>query len=219
MNLLGILEAKVRYLFAEPALFTIEVLLIVVAIGLHEWGHAVMATMCGDPTPKSEGRLTLNPLAHLDPIGTIGILFFGFGWGKPVMVQPANFRNKRWDDVKVSAAGPAMNLFQALIFALLLRFHLQGTIDAGEYGLWILQLGLMMNLGLMVFNLIPIGPLDGAHIMKGLLPFRQAYEFHRFNQQWGMLLMFGAIMFGAVSWFLAPVQQVFIAYLTWGLHT
>lgn len=207
---------RINGIFADPSWFAIFAFLIIIAITLHEWGHAVMAQACGDPTPKMDGRVTLNPIVHLDPIGTIGIFLFGFGWGRPVMVQPANFRNRRWDDVKVSAAGPAMNLFQAIVFAIALRTMLQLDIDA-PVAERILGTGLAINIMLMVFNLIPVGPLDGATIVKGFLPLQAAYDFHRFNQQWGLLLMIGLLFTGAARWFIEPVQHVFRSYILWGL--
>lgn len=213
---MGGIEARIQQLINDPAPFAIYALIVVIAIALHEFGHAFMAVACGDPTPRADGRVTLNPLAHLDPIGTIGIFFLGFGWGKPVMVQPANFRNRRWDDVKVSAAGPAMNLFQALIFGILFR-TLKTTGVEAPVALWIFETGIFANIGLMVFNLIPVGPLDGATVIRGFLPPRTAYQFQAFNQQWGMLAFFGLLLTGVVGKFIYPVQEVFYRYITWGL--
>lgn len=212
----GSIQRTIEEMIANPAMFAIVALITVIAIALHEFGHAYMAVACGDPTPRAEGRLTLNPIAHLDPIGTFGIFFLGFGWGKPVMVQPANFRNRRWDDVKVSAAGPAMNLFQALVFAVLYRTFLQMRIDA-PMALWIFQIGMVKNIGLMVFNLIPVGPLDGATVIRGFLPPRTAYQFQAFNQQYGMLVFLGLLLTGVAGSFIYPVQDVFLEYVNWGL--
>lgn len=213
---MGGFESAIQNIIDNPAWFAIRVLIVIVAIALHEFGHAFMAVACGDPTPRADGRLTLNPLAHLDPLGTIGIFFLGFGWGRPVMVQPANFRDPRWDDVKVSAAGPAMNLFQALIFAILLRTFLQLDVYA-PVALSIFELGMLVNVGLMVFNLIPVGPLDGATVIRGFLPPRTAYQFQTFNQQWGMLAFFALLLTGSVGIFISPVQRFFYSYITWGL--
>jgi Zn-dependent protease len=213
---MGGIEARIQQLINDPAPFAIYAILVVVAIALHEFGHAFMAVSCGDPTPRADGRVTLNPLAHLDPIGTIGIFFLGFGWGKPVMVQPSNFRNRRWDDVKVSAAGPAMNLFQAIFFGLLYRTFKQAEIDAPA-AIWIFETGMIVNIGLMVFNLIPFGPLDGATVIRGFLPPRTAYQFQAFNQQWGMLVFLGLLLTGTAGYFIYPVQDAFMRYINWGL--
>jgi Zn-dependent protease len=123
------------------------------------------------------------------------------------MVNPSYFRG-RWDDVKVSAAGPAMNLFQALVFALILRtlLHAQAI---NSSTLEILEHGIFLNIGLMVFNLIPIGPLDGSHILKRLLPIRTAYEYEMFNRQWGMVLMFVIVLSGYIGVLIDPVEHGF----------
>lgn len=209
----GSMVDRIMGYLENPWQLVIFVVIIFLAIGLHEWGHAVMATMCGDPTPKADGRVTLNPFAHLDPVGTIAIFLVGFGWGKPVMVQPMNFRDKRWDDVKVAAAGPAMNLFQALIYLLVWRALAQTGTQLPWLVIHALNTGIYLNLVLMVFNLIPIGPLDGSHIMKKLLPLRAAYDYHQFNQSWGMLLMFGLIFTGAFRVVLDPIMMVFSVFL------
>lgn len=203
--ILGTLERQLNELMTNPLQFALWALIFVIAIGLHEWGHAVVADRCGDPTPRSQGRVTLNPLAHLDPLGTIAILFVGFGWGKPVMVQPALFRNKRWDDVKVSVAGVTMNLSLVVFFGCLHRILMsRGLLDPTLE--WFLQTGLRINVMLMVFNLIPIGPLDGASIVKNLLPLRQAYDFEQFNRSWGMLLMIVLLFTGVAYRIVLPVQ-------------
>ncbi len=207
-------ERVINSMLDNPALFVLNLIILLIAIALHEWGHAVMATLCGDPTPKYDGRVTLNPLAHLDPIGTFAIIFMSFGWGKPVMVQPANFRNKRWDHVKVAAAGPAMNLFQALVFGLTLQMLTRsGTISWESYAALLLYSATVVNLGLMAFNLIPIGPLDGATILKGLLPLRAAYEYQQFNSSWGMLVAILLLVSGSAGMFIRPVRDGILAMI------
>lgn len=156
---------------------------LLVGITVHEFFHAYTAWKLGDDTPMLQGRVTLNPLAHLDPIGTILLLVVGFGWGRPVQVNPYNFRNGRQGDLLVSLFGPLSNLAVAIGFLLLLfvSFHFAPSHLASSrmvliYGA--LAMGVWINVALMIFNLIPLHPLDGSHIMAAILPYeqRQAYE-------------------------------------------
>lgn len=156
---------------------------IVIAITVHEYAHAKAAQRAGDPTPEQAGRVTLNPLVHFDIIGTIMLLFAGFGWGKPVPVNPMFFRRPRIDDILVSLWGPLSNFIAAVVFAIPLKFGF-----AGEYGL-VLDIIVWMNLVLGLFNLIPIYPLDGSHILSGLLPVEQARRLDEFYHRFGMLLL------------------------------
>ena len=185
-------------LFANPGLFVLDAFIAILSIALHEFGHAFIADRNGDGLPRSEGRVTLNPIAHLDPIGTIGILFCGFGWGKPVRVSR--------DDWRVAAAGPAMNVFQALVYGFVLRVARQSHLDLNPIVVHLVQFGFVINIGLAVFNLIPIGPLDGASILKRMLPLSEAYRFNKFNQQYGMILMFALLLTGFVGRIIGPVE-------------
>ena len=159
-------------------------LILVASIALHEWGHAIAADKIGDDTPRNQGRVTLNPIAHMDIIGTVvipllmifylaGQGFYLIGWGKPVQVNPRNFRNPVKDDLIVTAAGPAMNLVIALSVAILGAILLALAGGWGtEVGLSINQLfiqAIFLNTMLIVFNLIPIPPLDGSHFLKHAL--------------------------------------------------
>ncbi len=168
-------------LFSGYSLPIIVALLVslVISIDLHEFGHAWSAVELGDDTPRLQGRLTLNPLAHLDPIGSVTMLLFGLGWGKPVIVAPWNFRNPRRGMMLTAAAGPFMNLLQALVAAIPYRLHLVDLLytQPGIVGSVVgpgldvfLSVFISINIGLMLFNLIPVGPLDGANILRGLLP-------------------------------------------------
>ncbi|HVO29128.1 MAG TPA: site-2 protease family protein [bacterium] len=204
-------QAAIWQMQHDPAMFVIRFLLLVIAITFHEFGHAAVAVSCGDPTPQQDGRVTLNPLAHLDPIGTIGMLLYTFGWGRPVMVRPGYFRG-RWDHVKVAAAGPFMNVVQALAYGLAARALIAANAPA-PVGLQILYEGMLINVGLATFNLIPIGPLDGATILKGFLPLETAYRFEQFNRQYGMMVMMLMLFTGYVGVILGPVQHVFTTLL------
>jgi len=176
---------------------------IILALSLHEFGHAAMATKMGDPTPRLQGRLTLNPLAHMDPLGTIFIIFtlftgFGFGWGKPVQVNPAYYRNYRQGSILVAIAGPAMNLAQAM-FALGIGYVLfRGGMAAGGFGVKLLAVYIMINFVLMIFNLLPIPPLDGGHLVEMMVPWEKRRSFERFSQ-YGMLILLGLMVFGVLG--------------------
>ena len=210
------IQRAIQDLIDQPQWFVIRILLLIIAITLHEFGHAAVAVSCGDPTPRQDGRVTLNPLAHLDPIGTLGMILYTFGWGKPVMVNPSFFRSK-WDDVKVSAAGPFMNLLQALVYGLGLRIVLMTHYETQGPLVQILHMGMMINIGLAVFNMIPIGPLDGAAVLRGFLPISIKYEFEKFNRQWGMLVMIGLLLTGYVSIVINPVQDAFTTLILRGI--
>jgi len=156
---------------------------LVIAVTIHESSHAFVADKLGDPTASLEGRVTLNPLKHLDPIGTLMLILFRFGWGKPVPFDPFNLQHPKRDSALISLAGPASNL----IFATLL------SIIAKAAGLPILSLIsiplIIMNINLAIFNLIPIPPLDGSKILYGILPISWAEEFNHFMKDYGMLLL------------------------------
>jgi Zn-dependent protease len=166
---------------------------------IHEFAHAWTAWKLGDDTAERQGRLTLNPLAHLDPLGTLLILFAGFGWARPVPVNPANFRNPRKDDVLVTIAGPASNLVTAGLLAGL--FHvvpIAGADSLGNTFSELLYRGIYFNLLLCFFNLIPIFPLDGARVLRGLLPLNQAYAFSRLESA-GPLILLAIIALGSYA--------------------
>lgn len=175
--------------------------LIAITVGLtaHEFAHAYAADQVGDPTPRAAGRISLNPVHHYDLIGTTMILLFGIGWGKPVPVNPFNFRKIRRDSVIVAGAGIATNIVIAAIFAIPIRFGF-----AGDYVLP-LMIMVLLNLILAFFNLLPVGPLDGAGIVEGLLPPKASQAFSEFSQRWGMILLLVII-------FYRPLARI----LVWG---
>ena len=153
--------------FRNPERLLITVAAIILAITVHEFNHAFAANALGDPTPKMMGRLTLNPLAHLDPIGTVLLFIARFGWGKPVTFNPYNLRiNPAIGSAVVSFAGPLANIVLAVAFTLPLRMGLQ----PGPFEREFLVESIRMNVGLAAFNLIPIPPLDGFGVLQGLLP-------------------------------------------------
>lgn len=168
---------------------------LVVAITIHEYSHAWSADRLGDPTPRLQGRLTLNPLAHLDPLGTIALLLIHFGWGKPVQFDPYNLENPKRDSALISLAGPASNLALATIFSLALNYlSLPYLLVALLYSL------VSINIILAIFNLIPVYPLDGEKILTGLLPPRMASEYQSIMRQYGtIILIFMLLPIGGVS--------------------
>lgn len=162
-----------------------------VAIPIHEFAHAASATLCGDDTPRRDGRLTIYPWTHFDPLGALccivsTIVGYGLGWGRPVIVNPANFRRPRWDYMWVAAWGPLSNLILAVLFSLPLRYHWVAPDDPLRV---LFAVCIMVNLALMFFNLIPVYPLDGSKIVAALLPRDMAVRYDRFMSQWGMPIL------------------------------
>ena len=152
---------------AEVLVILIPVLLF--SLCFHEFSHAYVAYLLGDETAKYKGRLTLNPLAHLDLFGTLMILFVGFGWAKPVPVNPYSFRNPRTDMMKVAFAGPASNMILAFIAGLIIRFINASHIPVGESLFCAIYFFTYVNLALAMFNMIPVAPLDGSQIFGGMI--------------------------------------------------
>jgi Zn-dependent protease len=153
---------------------------LLVAIDIHEFAHAWMADKLGDPTPRINGRLTLNPLAHLDPLGTLALFIFHIGWGKPVEIDPYNLRNPRRDAALISLAGPASNFLLAAALALLLHF-----LPPSQF---LVNL-IVLSVALGVFNLLPVPPLDGSKILLGFLPADLAHEWEKIFDQYGILIL------------------------------
>jgi Zn-dependent protease len=181
---------------------------ILLAISIHEFSHGYAAVRLGDNTPMIQGRLTLNPLKHLDPIGFICLLFIGFGWAKPVMINSRNFKNPRRDDIIVSLAGPLSNFIMAFIFMGLIKL----VVTFMPYSILtqtILDVfggTVTINLVLMIFNLLPIPPLDGHHIL-GNIGGRTVWNFyHKYYEhlRFGMLLL---IVFNVIGVIINPPIQ------------
>lgn len=170
MGLLPLLQS-------DPLAFVLVVLVLLISLALHEWGHAITALWMGDSTAKDQGRVTLNPIKHLDIIGSIMILLVGFGWAKPVPIYPPNFRQYRLGLFVVSIAGICINLCIATLLAGLLRWMLVSSLlENPSHGVLIvaqaMAVAASINLTLAVFNLLPIPPLDGSKILQSFLPLR-----------------------------------------------
>ncbi len=170
------------------------------AITVHEFSHAYMAYRFGDPTAKNMGRLTLNPLPHLDIFGTIALFLIGFGWAKPVMVNPHNLKNPRKDNLWIALGGPASNLLSALILGLLFRVlePILSPIDFGQILMVMLLLAVRLNIILAVFNLLPIPPLDGYHILEGVVS-SETYIKMQAYEQFGSIILLGLIMISSFA--------------------
>ena len=168
------------------------------SLTLHEFAHARVALMFGDPTALRAGRVTLNPLKHLDPVGSIMILMVGFGWAKPVPVNPFNLRPRKLGDIMVSLAGPLTNLALAIIAGLVLRifFKFSGGIAEGIASLIkdMLLLTLGVNVMLCVLNLIPLYPLDGHHVLRELLPPEKQSSYMFWQRRFGFFVLIALIM-------------------------
>lgn len=166
-------------------LFLVNAVIILICLTIHEFAHAFVADKLGDPTAKLAGRITLNPLAHLDPLGTICLVFFRFGWGKPVPFDPYNLKNPRRDSALISLAGPASNMLLAGILALIVRIFPLDNFFLEAF----LRLLIQFNVTLAIFNLLPIHPLDGGKILIGLAPREMAAEWDRALHQYGIFIL------------------------------
>ncbi|HTY25117.1 MAG TPA: site-2 protease family protein [Desulfomonilaceae bacterium] len=197
------------------------------AVTVHEYTHGYIAYRLGDPTAKAAGRLTFNPISHLDPIGTLMLVVTRMiGWAKPVPVDPRYLRNPRSDMLWISLGGPAANLITALVLAVLLHglvFFTGGSVTGQVTTLivvplyMILLFGVRINVVLAIFNLIPVPPLDGAKILEGLLPPRQAYQFQKL-EPYGFIILIALIFTDAVSYIILPPIRFIEALLLSGLR-
>ena len=172
---------------------------LILSLTIHEFAHARTALAFGDETARLLGRVSLNPLRHLDPVGTLVLIFTqGFGWAKPVPVNSANLHPRRLGDIAVSLAGPLSNLMLALASALtvriLLAYHVEGNTHASQTLYRVLLVLIQMNLGLAVFNLLPLFPLDGHHIAREMLPANKQASFMYWQMHHGWVILLAVMM-------------------------
>ena len=191
---------------------------VLMAITFHEVAHGYVAYLLGDPTAKSAGRLTLNPIKHLDPIGTIALFLVKVGWAKPVPINPRYFHNPRQGLILVSLAGPLTNFILAIAFALLFHAlvafygYMPQGMGAIEPLAYMCQAGVLVNLGLGLFNLLPIPPLDGSNILAGLLPPHLAQAYMQ-NSKYGFIILIILFLTGAVHKVIVPVLYTMASWL------
>lgn len=202
-------------LFSSPMAFFALAGSLLIAITIHEFSHAWVADRLGDPTPRYQGRVTLNPKAHLDPVGTIALLLVGFGWGKPVEYDPYNLKNPVRDGALIALAGPASNL----VLAFALSFLIGLTQLTSAIGLEVMFWVIFINVMLAIFNLVPVFPLDGSKILMAILPDKTSYEYERFMHQYGVYVLLILLIPWAngsspVSLLIQPVIKTIVGYFT-----
>ena len=193
-------------LFRDPQGFLLTTLYclpgLIIGFGLHEFAHAWMSDRLGDPTPRAQGRLTVNPLAHLDPIGTIMLLLFHFGYGKPVQINPSYYKHPKRDLILVSLSGITMNLivaiFAAIAYALLLNFGVMNiTMINIVYDI------MVINVSLMVFNLFPCPPLDGYQVIKQIFLGGKTINFFWKIEQYGYILLLILVFSNLINYWMS----------------
>lgn len=190
---------------------------IIIGLSFHEWAHAYAAYKRGDPTARNLGRMTVNPVAHVDPIGILMLLIAGFGWARPVPVNTRNFKNPRKDEIIVSLAGVTTNFIIAFLFTGVLFAVTFFTESEIAYGL-IMNI-IYINLGLFVFNLLPIPPLDGFHVFQSLFTRILGYRFFQFLERYGTVILIGILVVGGNTGFLGAIVlwtvSAFAGFYTW----
>ena len=202
--------------FSDPMSWVMDRILllpgIIIGLSFHEFGHAVVAYKLGDNTPKLQGRVTLNPLAHIDWMGLAALIFCGFGWGQPVQINPFNFKHRRRDELFVSLAGVVMNLLLAAVFVVITKILVMAcgawlTNTTLGIGVWqIFLYAIQINLVLMIFNLIPCPPLDGFNIIAQIFGFggtETYWNIYRYGN-WILVLI---IIFGVAGMIISPCVQ------------
>ncbi|HXI09323.1 MAG TPA: site-2 protease family protein [Thermodesulfobacteriota bacterium] len=198
---------------------------ILLALTVHECAHAWVADRMGDPTARMLGRVTLNPIKHLDPVGTIALFLSGmFGWAKPVPINPRNFKHLSRSVVLVSLAGPLSNITLAAVFAIVHKVFLVAGAGllASFPGVYkplfvMVELSIILNVALAVFNLVPIPPLDGSKVLAAVLPPDKAFAFSRL-EPYGFIILIVLIMSGVLNRFITPLIFLMVGLLTGGAY-
>ncbi len=205
-------------LFSEPWVFAAFVAVFVISLSIHEYAHALVGFLLGDATAKQQGRLTLDPRAHIDPLGFISLLLLGFGWGKPVPYNPYHLRLPRLGPVLIAIAGPTSNVILGTLFTFLFQWtavHLGGSNVLTIFA----QAGAFLNFSLALFNLIPVPPLDGSKLLLALLDEYRFETAHRWITLQGPNLLLGVVLLdmvlpvGPLAWISATSGAIVHALL------
>ena len=191
----------------NPYILIISIPAILWAISFHEFCHGYAAKLLGDRTAEMQGRLTLNPLKHFDPIGALMLLFVGFGWAKPVPINTRYFKSFRRDMIIVSIAGIVGNLLTAFVFVMLRRIIPPQA--AGFAGMLFIEIMIFMNVGLAAFNILPIPPLDGSKILYSFLPF-EWLKIYYFLERYGFFILLILIFTNSIGSLIFPVRSFFL---------
>ena len=200
-------------LLRDPVTLLLTVPALLWALSFHEFCHGLAAYLVGDRTAERYGRLTLNPLAHFDVVGTLMLLFVGFGWAKPVPINTRYFRQPKRDLIIVSLAGVAGNILTAIISVLFLRYFGEWWYGlTGRAGLTVIIQMISINMGLAAFNLIPIPPLDGSRVLEAFLPYRYM-EYYYWLERYGMIILLVLLMTGIINVIFEPIMNILWYFL------
>ena len=205
------------YLFTNPLLFIVYIVSLLIAIAIHEFSHAFITDYLGDPTPRLQGRLKLDPRVHIDNMGMFFLLLFGFGWGKPVEFDPYNLKNPHKDAALISIAGPSSNFILAVILSIILKLLILFKLNIFiTIGMLVILPMIQMNLILGIFNLLPIHPLDGFKIVGGFLSEDKVHEWNSLQRYGWLFLLMLIIPIGGssmLSGILQPTVRFFFKLL------
>lgn len=189
---------------------------ILIAISMHEWAHAYAAYKCGDPTARNLGRMTIDPTRHFSLLGTISLLLVGWGWAKPVPINPRNFKRPKRDEIFVSLAGVVTNFILAFLFCGVYMYLMYRGVDSTGIAMELILYAMIINISLCFFNLIPIPPLDGSHILKVALGKYNNYKVWEFLERYGVFVLFVILMSGfldtPLTWLITKTFNLFAAF-------